>query len=62
MARPYNLPIRPPQAATIRIAWSDDEYDYISSAYRWQELKRIVETTKTRITILWTADTTTTKM
>lgn len=56
MARQYNLPVRPPKkGVSIRIAWSDDEYDYISSEYRWQELKSIVENNKTRITILWTA-------
>jgi hypothetical protein len=43
---------RPRENATIRIAWSDDEYNYISSAYTYAELQSIVEKQKTRIQIL----------
>lgn len=43
---------RPRENATIQIAWSDDEYNYISSAYTYQELQSIVERNKTRIQIL----------
>lgn len=42
---------RPRENATIRIAWGDDEYHYISSAYTYQELQGIVEKQKTRIQI-----------
>lgn len=43
---------RPRENATIQIAWSDDEYNYISSAYTYQELQSLVEKQKTRIQIL----------
>lgn len=42
----------PRENATIRIAWRDDEYNYISSAYTYAELQSIVEKQKTRIRIL----------
>jgi hypothetical protein len=43
---------RPRSNATIQIAWSDNEYNYISSAYTYAELKGIVEKEKRRIQIL----------
>lgn len=43
---------RPRENTTIRIAYSDDEYNYISSAYTYAELQGIIEREKTRIRIL----------
>lgn len=40
---------RPMQVVTIE--YEDENYTYISSAYKWKKLKKDVETIKKKITI-----------